>query len=583
MAVHPNGDFVVVWNSGCNTCVFSQDGSATGVFGQRFAADGTPLGPEFRVNAHTGAVQDHPDVATLPGGGFVVVWQSGPCPHCPSSPTQDGDHFGIFGRVFDPAGNPGPEFPVNTYTTYWQADPAVAADGQGNFLVAWSSSAYFHIGRNGIYARRYDAAGTALGDEFTVDTRGRRPAIAASADGRFVVAWETGYVRARWWDSTASTLGPMFAVNTYTTGPERSPSVGVAGNGDFVVAWHAYGNSSTGLPPPDGSEAGVFARRFEADGTPKGDAFQVNTYTTDRQMQSAVAVDPTGAFLIGWHSGSVPARDVFAQAFDATGVPFGPEFRVSEYATGDQSGPALASTGDGSYIVTWGSQQDGSTTGVYARFLGRDLIFADGVEGGTLDGWSSTSDDGGDLIVSGAAALAGTLQGMQGTVDDTAGLFVQDDTPAAERRYRARFWIDPNGFDPGEAESHLRTRVFVAFQDAPTRRLMALVLKRQGGQYSLMGRARRDDGSQADTGFFPIGDEPHAVELSWTAASAPGANDGTFELWIDGTSVSALTGIDNDTAAVDFVRLGALSVKGGATGTLFWDEFESRRLSSIGP
>jgi hypothetical protein len=31
------------------------------------------------------------------------------------------------------------------------------------------------------------------------------------------------------------------------------------------------------------------------------------------------------------------------------------------------------------------------------------------------------------------------------------------------------------------------------------------------------------------------------------------------------------------------VRLGALSVKPGATGTLFWDEFESRRLTYIGP
>jgi hypothetical protein len=29
--------------------------------------------------------------------------------------------------------------------------------------------------------------------------------------------------------------------------------------------------------------------------------------------------------------------------------------------------------------------------------------------------------------------------------------------------------------------------------------------------------------------------------------------------------------------------MGALSVKSGAFGTLYWDEFESRRLSDIGP
>jgi hypothetical protein len=34
---------------------------------------------------------------------------------------------------------------------------------------------------------------------------------------------------------------------------------------------------------------------------------------------------------------------------------------------------------------------------------------------------------------------------------------------------------------------------------------------------------------------------------------------------------------------VDFVRLGALSVKEGAAGTIFWDDFDSRRETAIGP
>jgi hypothetical protein len=47
--------------------------------------------------------------------------------------------------------------------------------------------------------------------------------------------------------------------------------------------------------------------------------------------------------------------------------------------------------------------------------------------------------------------------------------------------------------------------------------------------------------------------------------------------------VATLTGLDNSVSAVDLVRLGALSVKAGAAGTLFWDEFESRRQTYIGP
>jgi hypothetical protein len=220
---------------------------------------------------------------------------------------------------------------------------------------------------------------------------------------------------------------------------------------------------------------------------------------------------------------------------------------------------------------------------VFGRRLLPDLIFADGFESGTLSAWSAQSTDGGDLAVSNAAALSGSVYGLEAVVDDTAGLFVQDDTPDGEGRYRARFYFDPNGFDPGEAEGRFRTRVFIAFEENPTRRVFALVLRRLGGSYSLRGRARLDDQSQADTPFVDITGGPHFVEVDWRRASGPGAADGSLEMWIDGTSVALLTGLDNAASGVDFVRLGALSVKAGASGTPYWDEFESHRESAIGP
>jgi hypothetical protein len=66
-------------------------------------------------------------------------------------------------------------------------------------------------------------------------------------------------------------------------------------------------------------------------------------------------------------------------------------------------------------------------------------------------------------------------------------------------------------------------------------------------------------------------------------ATAPAAGDGVFELWIDGTLQASLTTLDNDISTIDFVRMGALSVKTGAAGTFYFDEFESRRETSIGP
>jgi len=212
-----------------------------------------------------------------------------------------------------------------------------------------------------------------------------------------------------------------------------------------------------------------------------------------------------------------------------------------------------------------------------------DLIFQDGFEFNNLAPWASSQEDAGDLSVSTAAAMSGTRYGLQAVVDDTASLYVADESPADDNRYRARFYFDPNGFDPGELALHFRTRIFIGFEEGPTRRLFAVVLRRQAGVFALMGRARLDDNSQADTGFFTITDAPHRVEIDWQRASGPAANDGRFEMWIDGTSVSTLTGLDNSASAVDFARLGALSVKTGASGTLFWDEFESRETSLIGP
>ena len=169
-------------------------------------------------------------------------------------------------------------------------------------------------------------------------------------------------------------------------------------------------------------------------------------------------------------------------------------------------------------------------------------------------------------------------------MDDTTGRYVEDQTPDQEGRYRARFYFDTNGFDPGEAGDRRRIRLFIAFEERPRlRRLFTVVLRRLNGDYAWPGRARLDDDSQQDTGFFPITDGEHFVEVDWKRASGLGAQDGAFEMWIDGTSVYATTILDSSISGVDLVRLGALTLKPGANGTIYLDEFDSRRSLYIGP
>jgi hypothetical protein len=174
------GNFVVVWMS------YGQDGSNSGVFGQRYASSGAALGPEFQVNTYTTSDQNRPAVASDSSGNFVVVWQSD---------TQDGAFSGIFGQRYGSSGAPlGPEFRVNTYTTSFQDFPSVAADASVNFVVVWQGQ--YQDGSNyGIFGQRYASSGVPLGPEFRVNTyttsRQFAPVVASDTAGNFVVVWSS--------------------------------------------------------------------------------------------------------------------------------------------------------------------------------------------------------------------------------------------------------------------------------------------------------------------------------------------------------------------------------------------------------
>jgi hypothetical protein len=209
-------------------------------------------------------------------------------------------------------------------------------------------------------------------------------------------------------------------------------------------------------------------------------------------------------------------------------------------------------------------------------------IFFDGFETGTTSRWYDVSLP--PFIRASLAAAMSGLYGLEASVDGARSVYVQDDsaTPDVSIRnrdasyYHVSFRFDPNGFDPGEASGRFRTRIFIAFQEDPQRRLFALVLRRRQGQFALMGRVRQDDGIEVDTGFHDISDEPHLVEMVWHRSGATAAN-GMFRLAIDGSPIATLEGLDNHASGVDFTRLGALSVKPGANGILFWDDFRSGR------
>ena len=208
-----------------------------------------------------------------------------------------------------------------------------------------------------------------------------------------------------------------------------------------------------------------------------------------------------------------------------------------------------------------------------------DLIFTDGFESGTLTAWSASTTDGGDLSVTSAAALVGT-RGLQALLDNNTSIYVTDDRPGTERRYRARFYFDPNTIRMTSGNTHY---IFYGYQGNNTL-MIRLEFRFYSGAYSIRLSDRLDSGLWVYTSWVTLSDLSHFIEFDWQSATAAGANNGYLTLWLDGVQQAAFTGQDTDTRRVDRVRLGAVDgVDTGTRGTYYFDAFDSRRTNYIGP
>ena len=207
-----------------------------------------------------------------------------------------------------------------------------------------------------------------------------------------------------------------------------------------------------------------------------------------------------------------------------------------------------------------------------------DVIFSDGFEGGSFAAWSKVKEGANDLIVSSAAALVGS-NGMEIVIHDTTPKYVEDKTPNAEPRYRARFYFNPNGIHLQDGDRHT---IFYAFSGSTV--ILRIDFHREGPSYQVLARTLDNRTNWRSTMWYTISNGPHVIEFDWQAATAPGSKNGTLTFWLDGVEEASLTGLNNDTRRVDTVRLGAVSgIDAGTRGTEYFDAFESHRQNPFTP
>ena len=283
---------------------------------------------DLLVNTFTNTFQLNPVLTVLNNSNVVVIWTS--YNQAGSNSMQD-----VYGQILSPTGQPvGTNFLVNQFTSFNQRTPAVAALAGGGFVVTWVSeqqrqtvvtnsiyvsSAAALLPSVDVYARLFNAAGVAAGNEFLVNADNNpcaNPAVAAATDGSFLIAWTAQDlanpnndldVRARPFTSTG-VGGTVFYVNSSLSGDQYAPRISALGL-DYLIVWTSMGQ--------DGSREGVYGQFVHNDGSLVGGEFRVNTTTIGQQMQPAVAADGVGQFLVVWTSftGYPNTFDLFAQRY----------------------------------------------------------------------------------------------------------------------------------------------------------------------------------------------------------------------------------------------------------------------------
>jgi hypothetical protein len=400
------------------------------------------FGADLKLGAASAGAQGQPALAALSGGGFVAVWQA---------PDQGG--ASVYAQLRDAGGTAlAAPFAVAAGGAI-EGEPAVAALPGGRFVVAYSviDAAGAHI------AYRIVGADGRAGTELAAGSAGAdaaMPAVAALADGSFVLAWRSGGT-VHSLQASGESGAPVGAEHVVgVLGSAFNPEVAALGNGSYVLAWGeiADGNVYTALGASgqpvavtvDGAAASIqtaaplahvaalagggfvvawdsysndtlawsssdiFFQRYDAAGNRVGGIVQANIDSGNGRYDAAVGALSDGGFVVTWQGGDFDANGVFGRRFGADGGAVDPrEFEVNQMRQGDQGAPAVASLAGGGFVTAWVDTQAGGAGTVEARVLTGGLELAQP---------SSTSSSGiGAAMGTGTAAPSQAIAQVVGT------------------------------------------------------------------------------------------------------------------------------------------------------------------------
>ncbi len=327
-------------------------------------------GAIFPVNSTITGSQFLPQIAALKDGSFVAVWTD------ISQTGADTSGMAVRGQLFNADGSKkGGEFLVNTTTLGSQGLSDVTVLNDGRFVVAW-------FGDDGyVWARAYQANGTAIGNDFRVSsTQNDGYAISALTSGGFAVSYA---------GDGGKTYIQSFDANLQKSGAEVVTERS-SGHMQLVGLQGQYINCIETL---SGKIRGEIRNN---DGSAGSTGFDISTGTDNYNPTAAKLVD--GRIVVIWEhlTYSEAGHEIWTvkgQILNANGTKSGGELLLSAPGLVSCQDVCVTALADGGFAVGYVDRHDENSSDIHvATFNSRMARVTDTILSQTSGGFGGTLD-----------------------------------------------------------------------------------------------------------------------------------------------------------------------------------------------
>jgi len=235
-----------------------------------------------------------------------------------------------------------------------QIKSTIASNQNGQNIIVWFD---FRNSSYDIYGQFLDDAGNFIGQNIQLVSQASYlepyyPSVSMDNDGNFLVSWFADLmseyqIRFQRFSSTGVALDTVRQINHFINNCYHIDS-DMGKNGNFVITWENYTNNFH-----------IYAQLFDSTGTPITGIFAVSSDTVNGYQQSpTVSFAPDGSFIISWIGEVDGSYGAFYQRFNQNGTPEGSYVKFDEQAISGipvHRDMGIAFDQNGNFVIVWRS------------------------------------------------------------------------------------------------------------------------------------------------------------------------------------------------------------------------------------